>query len=224
MQEKRYLLNERIKILDEHKVTGLSVKETCCKYKITEDLFDKWLSDYDRYKAFSPNFTENRYNKAKGNSIEDEQFSPILEILVGIPCSGKSTYAENEVRKKDVIVISTDEIRKELTNTNIYQEELNSTVFDIAYSRIEEALKKKLYVIFDATNTNKKYRKRVISIGKRNNAIIVATVFRTHIDVCIERNKSREIDRIIPNKTLLQWHNKFSGIDKSEGFHDIQYK
>jgi len=217
LKEKRTTIQERITIINEYRAMRLSKEEVCIKYKITIPVLNEWLNNYERYVIFSSNF------RSQNNAVKSILSKATLNVLIGIPCSGKSFYAEKIAELNNAVIISTDEIRKELTGTYEYLEHMNSTVFEAAHCRIKEALSNNLYVIFDATNTNKKYRKKVISIAKKSSAKIIATVFQTKIDVCIERNSKRLPDRKIPNEKLRQWAYQSINVDRTEGIDEIYY-
>jgi len=144
-----------------------------------------------------------------------------LYVLIGIPCSGKSTYANKLASKKsNTVVISTDEIRKELTGTYEFTSSSNKAVFDIAKKMISQVLELGFKVVFDATNTNKQHRKSIISIAKKANCKTVAIVFKTPIDLCLKRNSKRNFERRVPEDVILSM-SVFKGIDKTEGFDEV---
>ena len=77
-------------------------------------------------------------------------------MLVGIPASGKSTYAK-ELEKNGYHIHSSDEIRKELTgdeNTQV----VNEKVFQVLHKRIKSDLEQGISCIYDATNMSMKRR------------------------------------------------------------------
>ena len=86
-----------------------------------------------------------------------------LTVLVGLPGSGKSTYA-NKI--KNAILCSSDKIRKELYKDENIQGD-NNKVFRILYNKVKENLKNGNNVVYDATNINsKKRRKKNVDYSK----------------------------------------------------------
>jgi len=81
-----------------------------------------------------------------------------LVLPIGISGSGKSTWI-NTIPNK--IVVSPDEIRKELTG-NISDQSRNKEVFEIAKQRAANYLKQGNLVVFDATNVNTVLRNNLI--------------------------------------------------------------
>lgn len=72
----------------------------------------------------------------------------VLNIMVGIPGSGKSTYIKKNAKKEDY-VICPDQIRKEITG-DISDQSQNRKVWIIAYQLLKDCKADTVY--FDATN------------------------------------------------------------------------
>lgn len=83
---------------------------------------------------------------------------PVLFFMVGLPASGKSTYAKELSKNYNAIILSSDEIRKELCGDENSQDK-NNEVFIVLHRRIKEYLKSGKNVVYDATNVNSKRRK-----------------------------------------------------------------
>lgn len=151
------------------------------------------------------------------------EIKPSLYILVGIPCSGKSYYAEKIFEPKNIKIVSTDEIRIEIFGTRKFDINRNNEIFEIAFSRIKEELISGRDVVFDATNTNKKYRRTVIKLGKSCNSRIVAVVMNTPLSVCLRRNRERPEESKLPEGKLYYFNKANLNLDYSEGFDEIIY-
>lgn len=144
-----------------------------------------------------------------------------LYMLIGLPASGKSTYALKllELCKKlneEAIIISSDEIRKEILG-DVNDQTQNSLVFEEVEKRVLENLKEH-NVIYDATNIN--YKRRMNFLKKVGNycakiAILMATPYET----CIERNNQRE--RKVPIEAIKRMYHNFYVPQHYEGFDDI---
>ena len=83
---------------------------------------------------------------------------PKLTMLVGLPASGKSTYAKEKAEKERAVVCSSDVIRKELYGDENVQGDGNE-VFNILHERVKELLSQGWDVIYDATNVKSKRRR-----------------------------------------------------------------
>ena len=138
-------------------------------------------------------------------------------ILIGLPASGKSTYAE-EIKNDNTIVLSSDSIRKEIYGDESIQGNPKE-IFDILYSRMRSALSENKDVIVDATNINIRDRSLAINIAKEFNSYIKAVVFTTSIEECKERNLKRE--RVVPDFVYDRMTSKFEEPTLEEGFDDI---
>lgn len=137
---------------------------------------------------------------------------PVCYVCVGLPGSGKSTWANAQ----GLPVVSTDAIRKELFGDESIQKNPQK-VFNIAFKRLREYLKKGSSVIFDATNLTIKNRKNIFKQIYPFSAH--AIVFSTSANECIERIKNRE--RKVPNKIILNMQKRFQLPSKEEGFEEI---
>lgn len=134
-----------------------------------------------------------------------------LYTMVGLPASGKSTFANNH---KECIVVSTDEIRAELFGSAECQEN-GSLVFKTAFDRIAKALASGHDVIFDATNVTRKARKAVFQFDAEHIAVYMAT----NAAECKERNSKRE--RKVPNAVIDRMAARLTVPTVQEGFSKV---
>ena len=142
------------------------------------------------------------------NDTPNDRYSSCgFEMLIGIPGCGKSTYIR-QIDNNNVVVVSPDNIRKELTG-NISDQSKNADVFEIAEKRIIKNIFDGKYVILDATNVNTKYRKLLIDKIKSivgNGVNIYATVFDCDPDVSkqrISKDIQNGVDRAnVPNNII----------------------
>ena len=147
-----------------------------------------------------------------------------LFILIGIPCSGKSTYAKKVIlNNPNTILISTDEIRKQLTGVYLFSEKTNLLVMKTAKKMVYQALMHGVDVIYDATNTNKNYRKSIIGISKKTSSQTIGVVFKTPVTVCLRRNTERNSERRIPEHVIVGMSAFNSNIKKTEGFDEVLF-
>jgi len=89
---------------------------------------------------------------------------PALIFTIGIPGSGKSTWIKSILQQDDshgVVVVSPDEIRRELTG-NISDQTVNYKAWVIAKRRVSEALQEGKDVILDATNVGSSNRRKFV--------------------------------------------------------------
>ncbi len=137
-----------------------------------------------------------------------------LYTLIGLPASGKSTFAKSH---PECVTICPDEIRQEFFGDAANQSH-GDLVFAVAWARINQALAENKDVIFDATNCQRKYRKSIFKNTPKETKH-VAVVFNTPIDVCKKRNSKR--NRKVPESVIERMSAKFSKPTKEEGFDEI---
>lgn len=113
-----------------------------------------------------------------------------LVIMVGLPGSGKSTYATKYTTQDRTTLVSTDEIRGELYGNPETQGNAQD-VFNEAYRRIEIALRAGDTVVFDATNLKARNRRYIINKFRPLADSIIAEYLNTPIEECIHRDELR---------------------------------
>ena len=140
-----------------------------------------------------------------------------IYLLVGLPGSGKSTYAKL-LCKKQTIVYSSDKIRKEITG-DVNNQLFNMKVFDILKKRTIESLLNGNSVIIDSTNLSYKRRKNFIESLNKIECNKIAIVMATPFNECIKRDSERE--RSVGKNVLDRMYKSFSMPSKMEGFDKI---
>lgn len=116
-------------------------------------------------------------------------------MLVGLPASGKSTYAE-KLKKKGFHVHSSDKIREELTG-DVNRQDKNTDVFTELHKRIKSDLQNGFSCVYDATNMSMKNRIAFLNEIKQIDCKKTCVLFAIPVEVCKERNKARE--RTVPD-------------------------
>ena len=140
-----------------------------------------------------------------------------LNIMVGVPASGKDWFIDHH-RADDDLVLSSDGIRAEMGDVN--DQTHNKQVFSILYERMEKALadgEKDIW--FNATNVTVKDRSRALALGKQYGAEICAYVMLTPENQCIENENLR--DRRVGAEVIRKFSNRFTLPAYDEGFSKI---
>jgi predicted kinase len=153
---------------------------------------------------------------------------PIAYILIGIPCSGKTTWVEKQEFPNDVTYISSDHYIEEhafVNNTNYksvfkdYAPIASKLMFDEAL----EAIGQEVDIVWDQTNTTVSTRRKKLAMLKNYHKI--AVVFKQpKPEVLKERLDSRKHWKEIPDEVINDMIEKFQVPTKSEGFDDIWFE
>ena len=144
---------------------------------------------------------------------------PILYMMIGLPCSGKSTEAQRLAKNYNANIHSSDALREELTG-DINNQENNSLVFQTLHNRIKEDLRNEKSCIYDATNIN--YKKRMAFLQELKNIPCekICVLMATPYDVCLKRNASR--DRKVPEYVIKRMYIGFDPPYWHEGWDKIE--
>lgn len=114
-----------------------------------------------------------------------------LVILVGPPASGKSTWGKQFATDNNLVYVSTDAIRKELSGDEGNQA-VSPIAFGLARQRVSAALRSGQSAMIDATNVNTKSRKDWINMGRGAGAKVIAVAFEVPRDELLRRDAQRE--------------------------------
>jgi len=147
-----------------------------------------------------------------------------LYITVGLPGSGKSTYAKNFIKDKDIEYLSSDSLRA-VYGKDETDQSVTSIVFGHIKRKVDESLKDGKNVLVDATSVNRKERSDYINTAKKYGAKVVAIVFKMDRQGLIDRNKKRgeQGGRVVPDFVIDKMLNKFEEPSYSEGIDVIIY-
>ena len=146
-----------------------------------------------------------------------------LIILIGIPGSGKSTFAKNySENNKNFVVLSSDAMRAEFGKG---EEDLSVTglVFKILKQRVEHFMQNKTPLIVDATNIDVKSRKDYIQSASKFGYEIIAYDFQCTKEQALKRNIDRGAKggRNVPEFVLDKMLLKYVAPSAAEGFTEI---
>lgn len=141
-----------------------------------------------------------------------------LNIMIGIPGSGKSSYAKKYLLTNNSVYLSSDQIRIDMYGFE--DQTHNDVVFKTMKKRTLNALKEGKDVIYDATNLNKKRRGGIINEAHKLDAQVDAYLCCTPINIILERNITRA-ERQLPWDKLVQMIQSIEPPMYYEGFDNI---
>lgn len=135
-----------------------------------------------------------------------------LIVLVGLPGSGKSTWAE----RQGVGVLSSDAVRTLLTG-DAGNQTVNRLVFPTLHYLLAMRMKAGAKAtILDATSLTAKERKAWIRTAEELGCDVEAVFFDTPLAVCKARNAARS--RVVPEKVMDRFAARLVPPSEAEGF------
>ena len=150
---------------------------------------------------------------------ETKNFRTNVTVLVGIPGSGKSTWAHEQLEKDPtLLVLSSDEIRKEMFGSSDEQGR-NVELFEEIFKRAKEAVSNKTSIILDATNISRKRRTHFLSQFK-NDVYKKAVYFS--IDPFEATSRTFERTRSVSSEVINSMYKRLNIPVKGEGFDEVE--
>jgi predicted kinase len=119
----------------------------------------------------------------------------VLVVMVGLPGSGKSTYARTNFRN----IVSPDRIRLEQFGT-AFDPDIEQEVWDGAFGEARRLLGAGAVVCFDATSVSRRRRFRLVHLARELGAPAVVVWVRVEPEVAWGRNAARE--RPVPREAF----------------------
>lgn len=119
-----------------------------------------------------------------------------LILMIGIPGSGKSTWAARLQQQSGCLLISTDRIRANLFGDEAIQgswlligREVQRQ-FQQAVKQIEAG--QAAFAVYDATNTRRRYRRQALAIARSSGFTHITGLWlNPPLAICLERNRQR---------------------------------
>jgi predicted kinase len=147
-----------------------------------------------------------------------------LYITVGLPGSGKSTYAKNFIKGKDIEYLSSDSLRA-IFGKGEDDQTVTPLVFGHIKRKVDEFLKDGKNVLVDATSVNRRERADYINAAKKYGAKVVAIIFKMDRQGLIDRNKKRgeQGGRVVSDWVIDKMLAKYEEPSYSEGIDVMIY-
>jgi predicted kinase len=137
-----------------------------------------------------------------------------VEMLVGIPGSGKSTYAKQVVSKDPAnwVRINNDDLRA-MMNGSVWSQDYEKMVTDARNYLIRDALKRGKNVIIDNLNINRRHFEDTCKIAKSVNVDVQVfeKAFYVEFDEAVTRNAARTGAARVPDDVMKKWFKESGG-------------
>jgi predicted kinase len=135
-----------------------------------------------------------------------------IEVLVGCPASGKSTYSKNLMKREPGIwkKINNDLLR-EMIDSGVWSFENEQIIVNLRKDMIKTFLTKGFNIIVDNVNLNKNNFKDICEIAKASNKDI--KIYEKHFYCELEELIERDSKRInsVGEKVIKDWWKKSGG-------------
>lgn len=136
-------------------------------------------------------------------------------ITVGLPGSGKTTFANNLValELKDNIspslIVTRDNLRTMAFNNVFIPKVTEQKIVTMRNDLIRGALKRQQNVIVADTNLSRSGNKELVKIAKQFGSNVRFEYFDTHVDECVVRDSLREGFSKVGKDIIYNMHNKY---------------
>lgn len=139
-----------------------------------------------------------------------------IRLLIGVPGSGKSTYAAQLVKSEPKFVkVSRDEFRHMFRNEWYPGEEIEALVSSAHDAAIKSALKQGYSVVVDNTHCNLKGLKQTIrQYGK--DARIVLKFIGSELSMKQIKEQNLQRDKVVPGAVIDKMHKGFTAVVKAK--------
>jgi predicted kinase len=131
-----------------------------------------------------------------------------VEMLVGIPGSGKSIYAKQVIAKdpSNYVRINNDDLRA-MMNGSVWSADYEKIITDTRNYLIRDAMKRGKNIIIDNLNLNRRHFEDVCKIAKSVNTDVQVfeKAFYIELEEAMERNAQRVGAARVPDDVVKKW-------------------
>lgn len=142
-------------------------------------------------------------------------------MMVGLPASGKSTYAETLAIRENAEIFSSDAYRAKF-GAGEEDQTVNGKIFGLLHNDIKQALKAGKNCIYDATNLISKRRRAFLQEIKNISCEKICVLVLRPFEQCVMSNWER--DRHVPDYAMGRMLRSFETPYMEEGWTDIILK
>jgi predicted kinase len=158
-------------------------------------------------------------------SPKTEHPGPYFVVLIGLPCSGKTTFTESI---KDHIVLSSDEVIEGIglhvgkSYSEVWKD-IKDPATKIVEAQIPLLTYQKANVVIDKTNLTKKSRAKTLELIKnKKDYRKIAVYFEVPDEILDARLQERnKTGKVISPEIMKKMKSSYQIPTKDEGFHEI---
>lgn len=173
--------------------------------RFTSDLYPKELSLHKLQERLSDEMVFEQMEEIFPKNIN----SPKIEVLIGLPCSGKSTYRSSiknvEVICRDDLIMNSKKGSYQEAYQSVNQSKINTQLIEL----VKENIKLQKNLLIDMTSLSKD--KRGLILGRVPHYYKKATLFLEPMDVIYKRNelRSKTENKNIPKDVFIDMMKDF---------------
>ena len=113
----------------------------------------------------------------------------MIVLVLGLPGSGKSYFAERLANQLDAEYRNSDRLRRELFPKRTYSEQEKAMVYSMMFEKMEEALHQNRSLVLDATFHKKETRHPFLAKGEGKISIIEVRADEETIRQRVQKNR-----------------------------------
>ena len=117
---------------------------------------------------------------------------PALAVLVGLPGTGKSHFAEALCQRTGAVVLESDDLRKRLVSRPTYSAAESQRLFEAIHGAIDRLLQDGAAVVLDATNLAEREREPLYTVAEARHARLILVRLAAPGSVVRERLARRQ--------------------------------
>ena len=133
-------------------------------------------------------------------------YKPTLEVLQGLPGSGKTTHAKKLVQQGNWVRVNKDDLRA-MMDESVHSKANEKRVIRTRNTIVIDALANGKNVVVDDTNLASTHVKDLSALAENFDANFHITFFDTPVEECIRRNAKRE--KPVPESVIWDMYNKY---------------